>query len=108
LHPAPWRRSSRRHWHKTGERYSVAVWTAQLLAEFLRFVADDRPYAMWWLIALRGLRRGEAAGRRWIGVDLDDQVIVISQQRIGVLCDDGVGRGGCLHAGAGLTRFNRL
>jgi integrase len=26
---------------------------------------------MWWLIALRGLRRGEAAGLRWVDVDLD-------------------------------------
>ena len=38
---------------------------------FLDFVADDRLYAMWWLIALRGLRRGEAAGLRWVDVDLD-------------------------------------
>jgi hypothetical protein len=71
-------------------------------------VADDRLYAMWWLIALRGLRRGEAAERRWFDVDLDDQVIMISQQRIGVLRDDGVDRDGCLHADAGLTRFDRL
>jgi integrase len=71
-----------REWQRTGQRYSVAVWTAKLLAEFLRFVAQDRLYAMWWLIALRGLRRGEAAGLRWIDVDLDEQVIMISQQRI--------------------------
>src|SRR5690606_24909618 len=47
-----------------------------------RFVAQDRLYAMWWLIALRGLRRGEAAGLRWVDVDLDGKVIMISQQRI--------------------------
>jgi len=71
-----------RHWRRTGERFSVAVWTAQLLAEFLKFVADDRLYAMWWLVALRGLRRGEAAGLRWIDVDLDERVVMICQQRI--------------------------
>jgi integrase len=37
---------------------------------------------MWWLIALRGLRRGEAAGLRWIDVDLDEKVIMINQQCI--------------------------
>jgi hypothetical protein len=47
-----------------GQRPIVAVWTAQQLAAFLTTVADDRLYPMWWLIALRGLRRGEAAGLR--------------------------------------------
>jgi len=37
---------------------------------------------MWWLIALRGLRRGEAAGLRWVDVDLDQRVVMIDQQRI--------------------------
>src|SRR5439155_22757860 len=37
---------------------------------------------MWWLIALRDLRRGEAAGLRWIDLDLDQHVIMIEQQRI--------------------------
>ena len=50
----------------TGQRFAVAVWTVQHLAAFLRHVVDDRLYAMWWLIALRGLRRGEAAGLRWV------------------------------------------
>jgi integrase len=71
-----------RHWHQTGERFPVAVWTANLLAGFLRFVAEDRLYAMWWLIALRGLRRGGAAGLRWVDVDLEERVVMICQQRI--------------------------
>src|SRR6266511_3956973 len=45
-------------------------------------VADDRLFAMWWLIALRGLRRGEAAGLRWVDVDLDQKIIMIEQQRL--------------------------
>ncbi|HVQ96058.1 MAG TPA: hypothetical protein VMU51_33850 [Mycobacteriales bacterium] len=40
------------------------MWTEHQLVEFLDFVATDRLYAMWWIIALRGLRRGEAAGLR--------------------------------------------
>jgi integrase len=37
---------------------------------------------MWWLIALRGLRLGEAIGLRWVDVDLDAGVAMIEQQRI--------------------------
>ena len=37
---------------------------------------------MWWLIALRGLRRGEAAGLRWCDVDLEGGTVTIAQQRI--------------------------
>jgi integrase len=69
-------------WRRTGQRFAVAVWTARQLAAFLDHVHDDRLYPMWWLIALRGLRRGEAAGLRWIDVDLDHKVIMIGQQRI--------------------------
>jgi hypothetical protein len=48
-----WTEHRAREWRRTGERFPVAVWTAQLLADFLRFVAEDRLYTMWWLIALR-------------------------------------------------------
>jgi integrase len=50
------------------------VWSERQVALFLDFVTANRLYAMWWLIALRGLRRGEAAGLRWIDVDLDGKV----------------------------------
>jgi len=69
-------------WQKTGDRPAVAVWTTEQTATFLSFVANDRLAAMWWLIALRGLRRGEAAGLRWADVDLDAGVAMIEQQRI--------------------------
>jgi integrase len=69
-------------WRERGERSAVAVWTVQQLVAFFKFVADDLLYALWWPIALRGLRRGEAAGLRWTDVDLDARVIVIGQQRI--------------------------
>jgi integrase len=58
---------------------AVAVWTAAQLADFLRFVADDPWYPLWWLIALRGLRRGEAAGLGWC--DLDHRQLTIVSQR---------------------------
>jgi integrase len=68
------------HWRRTGEHPTVAVWTAAQTAEFLRASEDDRLYAAYHLIALRGLRRGEAAGLRWCDVDLDGKTAVISQQ----------------------------
>src|SRR5712692_3152716 len=68
------------HWQRTGERPPVAVWTAAQTAQFLHAIAGHRLYAAFHLIALRGLRRGEAAGLRWCDVDLDGKVAVISQQ----------------------------
>jgi integrase len=59
----------------------VAVWTTAQLTEFLSFVADDPLYPPWWLVALRGLRRGEVAGLRWQDVDLDRRQLTIVSQR---------------------------
>ena len=68
------------HWQRTGERPAVAVWTAAQTAQFLHATAGHQLYAAYHLIALRGLRRGEAAGLRWCDVDLDAKAAVISQQ----------------------------
>jgi hypothetical protein len=53
------------HGRLTGERPEVAVWTAAQTARFLTASASHRLYAIYHLIALRGLRRVEAAGLRW-------------------------------------------
>ena len=68
------------HWQRTGEHPAVAVWTVAQTTTFLRSIRDHRMYAAYHLIALRGLRRGEAAGLRWCDVDLDGKMAVISQQ----------------------------
>jgi integrase len=68
-------------WQQTGQHPPVAVWTAEHLADFLHQARTDPLYALWWLIALRGLRRGEAAGLRWCDVDLDHAVLYIANQR---------------------------
>jgi integrase len=67
-------------WRRTGERPAVAVWTAAQTAQFLHSIEDHRLYAAFHLIALRGLRRGEAAGLRWCDIDLDGKTAIISQQ----------------------------
>jgi integrase len=59
----------------------MAVWTPAQLAEFLDAVRDDRLFALWWLLALRGLRRGEAAGLRWSDVDLDHATLDVLRAR---------------------------
>ncbi|GAA2845431.1 site-specific integrase [Actinoplanes cyaneus] len=68
-------------WRATGEHPVVAVWTAKQLAEFLHSVRHDGLYALWWLLALRGLRRGEAAGLRWTDIDLDHAQLTVTRQR---------------------------
>ena len=67
-------------WRRTGERPAVAVWTAAQTAQFLHAIEGHRLYAAYHLIALRGLRRGEAAGLRWCDVDLEGRSAVICQQ----------------------------
>jgi len=67
-------------WRRSGERPPVAVWTERQTAQFLDSIRWHRLYAAYHLIALRGLRRGEAAGLRWCDVDLDGKTAVISQQ----------------------------
>jgi integrase len=81
-HAEVWTNHQIAAWRDQGQRPVVAVWTAQQLAAFLATITDDRLCPMWWVIALRGLRRGEAAGLRWCDVDLDAGTLTIAQQRI--------------------------
>jgi integrase len=48
----------------------VMVWRPDQLGQFLDQAAEHRLYALWHLIAFRGLRRGEACGLEWPEVDL--------------------------------------
>ena len=67
-------------WQRTGVRPVVAVWTAGQTGQFLQAIRGHRLYAAYHLIALRGLRRGEAAGLRWCDLDLEAGVATINQQ----------------------------
>jgi integrase len=58
----------------------VMVWTPEQTARFLEQAARHRLYALYRLIALRGLRRGEACGIRKPDVDLKNGTIGISWQ----------------------------
>ncbi|MFE9203853.1 tyrosine-type recombinase/integrase [Micromonospora sp. NPDC007230] len=76
-----WTEARIAEWEATGQRPSVAVWTPAQLAAFLDYVRDDSLFALWWLIALRGLRRGEAAGLRWTEIDLHARQLAVVRQR---------------------------
>ncbi|HVA42127.1 MAG TPA: site-specific integrase [Acidimicrobiales bacterium] len=61
------------------ERKEMATWTAEELAGFLDFVAGERLYAAYVLLATTGMRRGEVFGLRWSDVDLDGRRLSVSQ-----------------------------
>lgn len=69
-------------WRAGAPRPKVAVWTPAQTGAFLDSAADDRLYAIYHLIAFRGLRRGESVALRWADVDLRGQMMTISQQVI--------------------------
>jgi integrase len=75
-----WTADRIREWEQTGACPPVAVWLPAQTAWFLNSIQHDRMYAAFHLIALRGLRRGEAAGLRWCDVDLDGATAFICQQ----------------------------
>ena len=79
-HAVVWTDDQIRLWRQTGVRPVVAVWTAAPTAQFLHSIAGHRLFAAYHLIALRGLRRGEAAGLRWCDLDLDNRVAIINSQ----------------------------
>jgi integrase len=61
-------------------------------------VQHDWLFPLWWLVALRGPRRGEIAGLRWEDVDLPRRELRIREQ---VCVVDGVERVGPTKSPAG-------
>jgi len=78
--PQVWTPALTERWHTEGWRPAVGVWTAAQTAQFLRQVRGHRLYALFHLVALRGLRRGEAAGLRWGDLDLDAGTLAVTGQ----------------------------
>jgi integrase len=71
------------HWQETGRKPSpVMVWTPEQTGRFLDFIAHDRLYGLWHLIAFRGLRRGEACGLRWMDLDWADSSLTVATQLV--------------------------
>jgi integrase len=55
----------------SAEHTEPAVWSAEQLAAFLASVRSDRLFALWRLLAMTGMRRGEALGLRWEDLDME-------------------------------------
>jgi integrase len=49
----------------------LPVWNSAQLAGFLKSVADDRLFSLWRLLAMTGMRRGEALGLAWDDLDME-------------------------------------
>ena len=70
-------------------RDRLPVWTAEQLSAFLAHVTDDRLFALWRLLAMTGMRRGEALGLSWQDLDMEAGAVTIRRAWIPV---DGVAR----------------
>jgi integrase len=60
------------------------LWSLAQLVAFLDAITDDQLHPLYTLLALRGLRRGEALGLRWSDVDWQQRTINIRQQIVAV------------------------
>jgi len=81
-HPVIWTDERVEAWRRDGIRPPVAVWTLRQLITFLAGVENDRLAALWRLIALRGLRRGEAAALDRDDLDSDACELTICRQLV--------------------------
>ena len=79
--PVVWTAERVARWQATGVVPSaVMVWTPAQTGQFLDTAADHRLYALFHLIAHRGLRRGEACGLHWTDLDLDNGHLTVTWQ----------------------------
>jgi integrase len=86
--PLVWTEHRVQAWRRTGERPAASmVWTPEHAGAFLDAASDDELYALWHLIAFRGLRRSEAVGLPWSDVDLDRRTVTIRETRVQVGAD---------------------
>ena len=69
---------------QSSEHAERPVWNAEQLGGFLAHVVDGRLFALWRLLAMTGLRRGEALGLQWADVDMEASAISIRRAWIPV------------------------
>jgi len=58
------------------------VWTPEQTGQFLDHIAEHPLYALYHLVAFRGLRRGEVCGLREDDLNLDNAELTIRSQRV--------------------------
>jgi integrase len=79
-HAVVWTARRVKHWKRTGKRPAVAVWTPAQTRRFLTSIGGHPLYTAFLVMALCGLRRGEAAGLRWSDLDLDAGLAYVTRQ----------------------------
>ncbi len=62
----------------------VTTWSPQELGSFLAAVRDDAWYPLWLLLAMTGMRRGEALGLRWQDIDIAHRRAAVQQTLVAV------------------------
>ncbi len=78
-----WTDSRVEYWEETGLTPSpVMVWMPEQVGQFLDTIVDHELYAMWHLMAYRGLRRGEACGVRWMDLNEIEESLTIATQLV--------------------------
>jgi integrase len=78
-----WTEGRINEWRRTGRRPSpVMVWTPEQTARFLAHATSDPLYALYHVIALRGLRRGEAVALQWSSIDLSSGTLIVCEQLV--------------------------
>jgi integrase len=79
--PVVWSDEHVDYWRRTGTTPSpVMVWTPQQTGRFLDHATHDRLYALYHLIAVTGLRRGEACGLHWHDLNLTAGTLTVRHQ----------------------------
>lgn len=78
--PVVWTDQAVAEWRHGGDRPAVAVWTVEQTRAFLDFVSGHRLYALFHLVVMTGLRRGEVVGLRWEDVDLARGTVGVVRQ----------------------------
>jgi len=63
-------------------RPEMHTWTSGELSTFLRATRGGRLGSLWHLLALTGLRRGEALGLKWSDVDFEHGRLALQRQRV--------------------------
>ena len=70
---------------RPGEHASILkVWTSEQLNAFLAATRDDDLYPVWHLLAMTGMRRGEALGLTWDDVDIEAARLSIRRALVSV------------------------
>ena len=60
----------------------MSTWSPQEIWKFLEATSDDRLGALWRLLAMTGLRRGEVCGLQWTDIDLDAGRLTVERARV--------------------------